>query len=197
MNYFKNIFHLLVSNPVTILRKPCDSNLMQYIHHYLPIIISSASVYLFIVFAIRLFGKREFAQLSIIDLVFVLLISNAVQNAMVGPDTTLAGGLVAASTLFLMNFILKTLTYRFPFLQTIITGQSIILIYKGEVNEENLRKAHISINELLESVHEHGSSAVKDVDLAVLETDGNISVISDDFKKRTNKPRKRRKKLMS
>jgi len=170
---------------------------MIYLQHYLPIIISSASVYLFIILAIRLFGKREFAQLSIIDLVFVLLISNAVQNAMVGPDTTLAGGLVAASTLFLVNFILKALTYRFPFFQTFITGQSIVLVYKGEVNEENLRKAHLSINELIESIHEHGSSSVKDVDLAVLETDGNISVISDDFKKRSIKPRKRRKKLMA
>ena len=170
---------------------------MIYLQHYLPIVISSASVYLFIVFAIRLFGKREFAQLSIIDLVFVLLISNAVQNAMVGSDNTLASGLVAASTLFFVNFILKTLTYRFPFLQTFITGQPMVLIYKGEVNEENLRKARLSINELIETIHEHGSSSIKNIDLAVLETDGNISVISDDFKNRSNKPRKRRKKLMA
>lgn len=167
---------------------------MPYIHHYLPIVISSASVYLFIVFAIRLFGKREFAQLSIIDLVFVLLISNAVQNAMLGPDTSLAGGLVAASTLFVMNFILKALTYRFPFLQTFITGQPLVLIYKGQVNENNLRKAHISINELIQTIHEHGSNSIKEIDLAVMETDGNISVISDDFKNRSNKPRKRKKK---
>lgn len=170
---------------------------MIYLQHYLPIIISSASVYLFILLAIRLFGKREFAQLSIIDLVFVLLISNAVQNAMVGPDTTLAGGLVAASTLFLVNFLLKTLINRIPFLQSFIVGQPIVLIYKGVVNEENLRKAHLSINELIETVHEHGSSSVKDVDLAMVETDGNISVISDDFKKRSNKPLKRRKKILA
>jgi uncharacterized membrane protein YcaP (DUF421 family) len=169
---------------------------MIYIQNYLPIVISSASVYLFIILAIRLFGKREFAQLSIIDLVFVLLISNAVQNAMVGPDTTLTGGLVAASTLFVMNFILKALIYRFAFLQNFIIGHPILLIYKGEVNEENLRKAHISVNELIETIHEHGSSSVKDVDLAMMETDGNISVISDNFQKRSNKPRKRRKKLM-
>ncbi|MDF2454478.1 MAG: hypothetical protein K0R51_471 [Cytophagaceae bacterium] len=171
--------------------------IMLYLQQYLPIVISSASVYLFIILAIRLFGKREFAQLSIIDLVFVLLISNAVQNAMVGTDTTLAGGLVAASTLFITNSILKTITYRFPFLQNFITGQPIVLVYKGEVNEPNLIKAHISINELIESIHEHGSSSIRNVDLAVLETDGNISVISDDFKKRSNKPRKRRKKLMA
>ena len=170
---------------------------MHYILHYLPIVASSASVYLFIVLAVRLFGKREFAQLSIIDLVFVLLISNAVQNAMVGPDTTLIGGLVAASTLFVMNFLLKVLTYRFPFFQNIITGKPMTLIYNGQVDEENLKRAHISINELLESVHEHGSASINEVNLAVMEADGNISVISDNFKKRSNKPRKRRKKLMS
>jgi len=169
---------------------------MIYLHHYLPIVISSASVYLFIILAIRVFGKREFAQLSIIDLVFVLLISNAVQNAMVGPDTTLPGGLVAASTLFVMNFMLKAIIYRFPFLQNLIIGQPIVLIYKGEVHEENLRKAHISVNELIETIHEHGTNSIKNVDLAMMETDGNISVISNDFKKRSNKPRKRRKKLM-
>jgi uncharacterized membrane protein YcaP (DUF421 family) len=176
---------------------PSVSLTMQYIQHYFPIVISSATVYLFIVVAIRLFGKREFAQLSIIDLVFVLLISNAVQNAMVGPDTTLIGGLVAASTLFILNFLLRMLTSRFPGLLNFITGHAMILIYKGEVNEENLRKAHISINELLETVHEHGTDTIKNVDLAILETDGNISVISDNFKKRSNNPRKRRKKLLS
>jgi uncharacterized membrane protein YcaP (DUF421 family) len=170
---------------------------MEYIHHYLPIVISSSAVYIFIVFAVRLFGKREFAQLSIVDLVFVLLLSNAVQNAMVGPDTSLTGGLVAASTLFALNFILKALTYRFPIFQNLITGQPITLIYKGQVNEENLRKAHISINELIESVHEHGSPSITSVDLAVLEADGNISVISDDFTKKSNKPRKRRKKIFA
>jgi uncharacterized membrane protein YcaP (DUF421 family) len=70
---------------------------------YLRIIISSVTVYLFIVIAIRLLGKKEFAQMSVIDLVFILLISNAVQNAMVGSDSSLSGGLAAAGALFITN----------------------------------------------------------------------------------------------
>jgi uncharacterized membrane protein YcaP (DUF421 family) len=169
----------------------------QFFHlaSYLPIIYSSACVYIFIVVAIRIFGKKEFAQLSVVDLVFVLLISNAVQNAMVGQDTTLIGGLVAATTLFVINAAFKYLTYRFPGLRSLISGEPKILIYNGKVNESNLRAEHISINELLETIHEHGSHSIADVDLAVLETDGNISVLSGDFKKRSVKPRKRRKKL--
>ena len=73
-------------------------------NNYVRIIFSTLVIYLFIVIAIRLFGKKELAQLSVVDMVFILLISNAVQNAMVGPDSTLSGGLVAASTLFVMNY---------------------------------------------------------------------------------------------
>ncbi len=77
---------------------------------YLNIALKSIAVYVFIVAAIRVFGKKEFAQLSIIDLVFILLISNSVQNAMVGTDSTLEGGLVAAFSLFLMNFVFKKIS---------------------------------------------------------------------------------------
>jgi len=78
--------------------------MMKILHNnYIRIIFSSVTVYFFIILAIHLFGKKELAQLSVYDLVFILLISNAVQNAMVGPDSTLLGGLVAAASLFLVN----------------------------------------------------------------------------------------------
>ncbi|MDQ1089164.1 hypothetical protein [Siphonobacter sp. SORGH_AS_1065] len=79
---------------------------------YLDIIGRSLAVYLFIIAAIRLFGKKELAQLSIVDLVFILLISNSVQNAMVGSDTSLPGGIIAAGALFLGNLILKRIIYN-------------------------------------------------------------------------------------
>src|SRR5665647_2078833 len=96
---------------------------------YIRIIISSISVYAFIVVAIRLFGKKELAQLSIFDLVFILLISNAVQNAMVGTDSSLQGGLVAASALFIFNYCFKLILYRFPRLGRMIQGEPMLLIY--------------------------------------------------------------------
>lgn len=145
---------------------------------YLNIVVSTLVIYFFIVIGIRLFGRKELSQLSVTDLVFILLISNAVQNAMVGPDTTLAGGLVAASTLFIVNFLFKQLIYRFPGLSRIIQGEALLLIYRGRINEANLRKSRISREELMETLREHGAAYVSEVELAVLEVDGNISVLT-------------------
>jgi uncharacterized membrane protein YcaP (DUF421 family) len=76
-----------------------------FANNYVRIILSTVAVYLFLIIAIRLFGKKELAQLSVFDLVFILLISNVVQNAMTGPDTTLSGGLTGAAALFIVNYI--------------------------------------------------------------------------------------------
>ena len=164
-----------------------------FANNYVRIIFSTLVIYLFIVIAIRLFGKKELAQLSVVDMVFILLISNAVQNAMVGPDSTLSGGLVAATTLFVVNYIYKYLLFRFPKLGKIIEGDAIMLIYKGKIIDEHVRKAQITVDELLEAVREHGVASVKDVDLAILEVDGNISVLSNAYQKKTVKRRKAHK----
>ena len=159
---------------------------------YLHIITSSVIVYLFIIIAIRLFGKKELSQLSIIDLVFILLISNAVQNAMVGPDTSLGGGLVAATALFVVNFLLKFIMYRFPKFSRLVQGEAILLIYKGKLNHQNLQKAKLTLDEIQETIREHGVNTIEEVDLAVLEMDGNISVLSNEFQQRTARKRKPR-----
>jgi uncharacterized membrane protein YcaP (DUF421 family) len=154
---------------------------------YIYIILSSAAVYLFIVISIRLFGKTEIAQLSVADLVFIMLLSNAVQNAMVGSDTSLMGGLVAAGTLFVINAIFKECMYRIPWFGHVMQGESVMLIYQGKVNDTNMRKAKLTTNELLEAIREHGVAKIADVNLAVLEVDGNISVLSNDFQTKTTK----------
>ena len=157
-------------------------------NNYLQVILRSVAVYLFIVIAIRIFGKKELAQLSVIDLVFILLISNAVQNAMVGPDTSLLGGIIAASALFITNFILKRVLYKSKKINDVVEGKAILLIYKGELQQHNLDQAEISVEELEAAVREHGVQDIQKVDLAMLEADGNISVISDDFQERSTKP---------
>jgi len=164
-------------------------------NNYVRIIFSTMAIYLFIVIAIRLFGKKELAQLSVVDMVFILLISNAVQNAMVGPDSTLSGGLVAATTLFIMNYVFKYLQYRFPKFGKIVEGDATMLIYKGEILETHLKMAKITKDELMEAVREHGVASVKEVDLAILEVDGNISVLSNEYQKKTVKRRKAHKVL--
>ncbi|MEO7530361.1 MAG: YetF domain-containing protein [Sediminibacterium sp.] len=169
---------------------------LPFIHNpYLEIIFRAVAVYFFMIVAIRIFGKKELAQLSVIDLVFILLISNAVQNAMVGPDTSLQGGLVAAAALFAANFTLKKVLYRNKKLSSIVQGNAILLIYKGVVNEENCHKAEITLDELSAAVREHGAENCSDVDLAMLEVDGNISVISNEFKKRSLVPHPHKHRL--
>ncbi len=162
-------------------------------NNYIRIIFSSVAVYFFIILAIRLFGKKELAQLSVYDLVFILLISNAVQNAMVGPDSTLSGGLVAAGSLFVVNYLLKLLQFRFPGFGKAIQGEAVMLVFEGKILSSNLNKTEIMEDELMEVVREHGVVSISDVDLAVLEVDGNISVISSETRKKTTKRRKAHK----
>lgn len=164
-------------------------------NNYLRIAGSTLAVYLFIIIAIRLFGKKELAQLSVTDLVFILLISNAVQNAMVGPDATLLGGLVAATTLFIINYALKYLQYRFPKFRKAIEGETTMLVYQGRILARNLAKARITEDELMEAIREHGVATAKEVDLAILEVDGSISILSDQYQKKSVKKRKARKNI--
>lgn len=161
----------------------------------LEVVLRSAVVYLFIIFGIRIFGKKELSQLSVIDLVFILLISNAVQNAMVGQNVSLLGGVIAALTLFVINFILKNLFYRSKRINEWIQGDPLMLVYQGKIVPEHMAKAKISMSELEASIREHGVEDIKDVDLAVLEVDGNISVLSDKFRKVTTKKRHAHKML--
>ena len=154
------------------------------------IIFRSVAVYIFIVLGIRLFGKREVAQLSITDLVFILLIANAVQSAMVGQNTTLLGGLVAAASLFIINYLFGVLLFKSRRISSFFLGHPLMLIYEGREIEHNLRKARISHDELEQVVREHGVEKISDVNLAVLEMDGNISVLSNNFKHKSVKKRR-------
>jgi uncharacterized membrane protein YcaP (DUF421 family) len=168
---------------------------LEYIFPYVKIVGSSVAVYLFIILAIRLFGKKELSQLSVFDLVFILLISNAVQNAMVLGDETLYGGLAAALSLFTLNFIFKRLQLRFPKFGKLVQGDAIMLVYHGKIIPSHLRMAGISAEEVMQAVREHGVASIAEVDLAVLEVDGNISVLSNDYKKRSHRRRKAHKVL--
>ncbi|HEX7542782.1 MAG TPA: YetF domain-containing protein [Patescibacteria group bacterium] len=155
----------------------------------LSIVVRSVIVYLFVILAIRFFGKKELSQLSIVDLVFILLISNSLQAAMVGNDVTLAGGLVAAASLFIVNWLLKNLIYKSKKISETIQGSPIMLVYQGKIIHKHLEKAQISHEELEAAIREHGVKDIAAVDLAILEVDGNISVLSSNFTKKTRKRR--------
>ena len=143
----------------------------------LPIIISTSIVYLFIFIGIKIFAKKGVAELSITDFVLMMLISEAAQTAMVGSNTTIYGGIAAISTLLIWNYVFKKLQYKYPRFEKLIEGEPIILISKGYVYEENLKKIELTHNDLMESVRKEGFEKLEDVKLAIMETDGEISVI--------------------
>lgn len=147
---------------------------------YLDIIFRSATVYIFLVAAIRFFGKKELSQLSTTDLVFIVLISNSVQNAMVGPNSSLQGGILAASVLFLLNYVLKLSMFRSVGFKDIVEGKAVILVHEGKIDIAHLHHEGITMDELEEAVREHGIDSYKHVKLAILEVDGNISVVSGE-----------------
>ncbi|MFV8370027.1 DUF421 domain-containing protein [Flavobacterium sp. LB2R40] len=132
------------------------------------------------VIALRIFGKKELSQLNTADVILILLISNSVQNAMVGNNTSLYGGIAAATVLFTINFILKKLMYKYKKFGAFMQEKPEILIHNGTLDFKVLSKLNISSDELKEAMREHGIEYFKDVKLAMLEIDGNISIISGD-----------------
>lgn len=137
-------------------------------------------VYLALLAALRLAGKREMGQMTPFDLVVILLIANAVQNAMVGPDTSLTGGLIAAAVLIAANYGVAILRQRSPWVRRTVEGSPALLINDGKFVAENLRREGIDEDEVLMAIREHGIASVQDVRMAVLETDGSISIVPAD-----------------
>jgi uncharacterized membrane protein YcaP (DUF421 family) len=134
-------------------------------------------VYLFILVGFRISGKREVGQLAPFDFALILLIANAVQNAMVGPDSSLVGGLAAASVLLVLNHTLGHLAARHRNLEKLLRGQARVLVSRGHVYKENLNAEGLSHEDLMQALRENGCGGVDDCRLAVLEVDGTISVI--------------------
>ncbi len=165
---------------------------------YLDIIIRSVSVYFFMVIALRIFGKKELSQLNTADVILILLISNSVQNAMVGSNSSLVGGIIAALVLFIINFILKKIMYNSKSFNNLVQDKPEILIHDGKIDFKALAKLEISSDELDEVIREHGIENYKEVKLAMMEINGNISVISgNENLKQTHHKRKIHKTLGS
>jgi uncharacterized membrane protein YcaP (DUF421 family) len=134
-------------------------------------------VYVMLFVGLRVAGKRELGQMTTIDLVVVLVIANAVQNAMVGFDTSLTSGLVAAFTLLAVNWAVARLGLRWARFGRGLLGTPTVLISHGEFVLPNLRREGIHPDEVLMALRGHGVAKPDDVDLAVLEVDGTISVV--------------------
>ncbi len=141
------------------------------------IVLRTAGVYVAILLGLRLAGKREIGQMTVFDLVVLLLLANAVQNAMVGPDTSLGGGLLAAIVLLVLNALVARLRLRWPVLRRVVEGSPTLLVLHGEVLTDHMKRERLDEETLEAALREHGVGDLSDVEMAVLEIDGSISVV--------------------
>ena len=132
-------------------------------------------VYFALVALVRIAGKRELAQLNPFDLVVLLTLSNTVQNAIIGDDNTVSGGLIGAATLIAVNSLVVRFLYGHERLERFVEGDPDVLVENGKVLHERLRKELITVPELETAAHKQGFASLADVDRAVLEPGGSIS----------------------
>ena len=144
------------------------------------IVLRTATIYLLVLLGVRLSGKREVGQMTPFDLTLLLLLSNSVQNAMTGPDTSLVGGVVAACTLLLLNFLVAEYSGINRRFRKFIQGSPSLLVHNGRIVMDHMAREHVTIDELERALREHGVACIADVALGVLEVDGSISILKYD-----------------
>src|ERR1700761_733682 len=157
-------------------------------HLHMPIaekLLRPVIVYITLILFLRLFGKRELAQLNPFDLVVLLSLSNTVQNAIIGDDNTVSGGIIGAFGLLTINWVLSKVLYYFPKLNAALEGTKTYLIRHGEVDYEALKKETLTDIELRSILHKQGFDRYEEVEKCVLEPNGTfymegIKALSDD-----------------
>lgn len=149
--------------------------------YLLEIVGRSLTVYVAVLALIRIGGRREIGQLTPFDLVFVLLVSNAVQNAMVGANVSLEGGLVSALTLFSANFVVARARRKFSPIREIVEGKPLVLVKNGVVQSRALRRENLTEDDVKGFIIEHsGLDDFGQVDTAILEPNGTVQVVTAD-----------------
>ncbi len=143
----------------------------------LAIAVKTAVIYVFLVVGLRLLGQRELGQMSVYDLVLIVVIANSVQNAMVGQDTTLGGGLIAALVLLILNRIFTWLILKRPAIKHWLIGEPLLIVKDGHPLDKAMQREGITRDQLLAAMREHGIATLADVQMAVLEVDGTLSIV--------------------
>ncbi len=140
----------------------------------------TAVVYIFLVAGLRLMGKRELGQMNTYDLVLIIVLANAVQNAMVGSDNSLIGGMVAATTLLIMNRLFTHVMDCSDRVEHFMVGEPAIILNDGELLVDRMRREGITRAQVMAALREHGLEKTGDAHLCILEVDGTISVVPRD-----------------
>jgi len=156
------LFHDLLHPDVSILEK----------------VIRPILVYLFLIVSLRLAGKRELAQLNPFDLVVLMTLSNTVQNAIIGNDNSLLGGLIGAATLLVVNYVVVRFLYSHESIDRIIEGDPELLIENGVLQAGQLKKELITTTELEEAAHKQGFSSLDEIERAVIEPGGTLTFVA-------------------
>jgi uncharacterized membrane protein YcaP (DUF421 family) len=143
-------------------------------------LIRAMLVYGFLLFALRVLGKRELAQQDTLDFLVLLLVANAVQNGIIGNDNSVTGAIVGAVALFGINWTFKALAYRYPWADRLFEGSPSYLIRDGQPVKGTMRREQISRPELRAIARRQGYDSLADIGTAVLETDGNITFARKD-----------------
>ena len=141
------------------------------------IIVRSIVVYAFLLIILRISGKRQVGQLAPFDLVLLLVLSNAVQNSMNGGDNSLVGGMLSASVLVGVNFLVGFATYRSKRIEALVEGRPQVIIHNGTVFEDVMAQAKLTHHELQAALRQSGCACIADVQSAILENNGAISVV--------------------
>lgn len=154
------------------------------------LVVRSVAIYLVLIIGLRLFGKRELGQITIFDLVLVLLVANAVQPAITGPDSSLLGGFIIMATLFIVNLGIGWLRVRSPLVDHLLRPQPTVLARDGAWTQAALKREGLDLDEAEMALREHGVAGVSDARLVEMESDGSISVIPRQVRGR-NRPKRR------
>jgi uncharacterized membrane protein YcaP (DUF421 family) len=144
------------------------------------LVVRCAVIYLVLLLALRVFGKRQVGQFTLFDLVFVLLVANAVQPSMTGPDSSLGGGLVIILTLVLLNFSISFIRVRVPWFNRLVEPRSVVVSRGGAWLKDQIRHQGLTLEECEAALREHGLKSVGETTLVVLEADGSLSVVAKD-----------------
>ena len=146
-------------------------------HPWWEFVLRATIIYVLVLILLRISGKKQIGELSPIDLVLLLILSETVQNAMTAGDDSVTAGIILASTLVGLSYMTDRLAFRSKKIERLIEGDPVVLIHNGKINQKNMNKEKVTQSELKESLRKHEVLEIADVRYAILETDGKISVI--------------------
>lgn len=147
---------------------------------WVALVLRSIAVYVFLMIALRIAGRRELGQMTTFDLVLLLVLANAVQNSINAGDNSLTSGLISATTLLLLNFAVGEATYRWRWFERLVQGRPLPLVRNGKIVLRSMKRERVTLEELRSALRKQGIDGVSQCKQAVLESDGTLTAVRHD-----------------